>query len=139
MIGNLDWAVTDGPKDDSCCHNSRLIGAANESNPKYAVPYDFDSSGLVNAHYAAPPDALKVQNIRTRLYRGFCANNDLIPQSVALFKGKKADILALIRDDPHLSEYSRNDAIDYLEGFYKIIDDPKRLEKEITGKCRGRD
>ncbi len=35
MIGNLDWAATDGPKEDSCCHNSRLIGAGNEINPKY--------------------------------------------------------------------------------------------------------
>jgi hypothetical protein len=139
MIGNLDWAVTDGPKDDSCCHNSRLLGVANDVNPKYAVPYDFDSSGLVNAHYAAPPDGLKVKNIRTRLYRGFCAHNDLLPETVAVFKEKKTDILALIRDNPRLTEYNRDDAIDYLEDFYKIIDDPKRLDKEITGKCRGRD
>ncbi|MGA9575093.1 MAG: hypothetical protein WBS20_14235 [Lysobacterales bacterium] len=139
MIGNLDWAVTDGPKDDSCCHNSRLIGAGNDINPKYAVPYDFDSSGLVNAHYAAPPDGLRVRNIRTRLYRGFCANNDLLPETVALFKEKKADILALIQNNPHLTDSFRSDAIDYIEDFYKIIDDPKSLEKEITDKCRGRD
>ncbi len=139
MIGNLDWAVTDGPKEDSCCHNSRLLGAGNDLVPKYAVPYDFDSSGLVNAHYAAPPEGLKVRNIRTRLYRGFCAANDEIPQTVALFQQKKADILALIRDNPHLTEYMRDDAIDYIEDFYNIIDNPNRLEKEITGKCRGRD
>ncbi len=47
-------------------------------NPKYSVPYDFDSSGLVNAHYAAPPEGLRVRNIRQRLYRGFCAFKDEI-------------------------------------------------------------
>ena len=139
MIGNLDWAATSGPKDDSCCHNSRLIGAGNDINPKYTVPYDFDSSGLVNTHYAAPPEGLRVRNIRQRLYRGFCAFNDELPQTVALFREKKTDILALFQDNTHLSDYMRKDAIDYIEDFYKIIDKPKRFEKDIIGKCRGRE
>ena len=138
MIGNLDWAVTDGPKDDSCCHNARLIGTGNDAVPKFAVPYDFDASGLVNAHYAVPPDGLRVRSIRTRLYRGFCAFNDQLPQTVALFQQKKTDILALFRDNPHLTDRYRDDAIDYIEDFYEIIDDPDKLEKEITDKCRGR-
>lgn len=137
MIGNLDWAATSGPKDDKCCHNSKLIGAGNDVNPKYTVPYDFDSSGLVNAHYAAPPDGLSVRNIRQRLYRGFCVFNDEMPQTVALFKEKKTDILALFQSNKHLSDYSRERAIDYIEEFYNVIDDPNRLEKDIIGKCRG--
>ncbi len=139
MIGNLDWAATDGPKEDTCCHNSRLIGAGTEINPKYTVPYDFDSSGLVNAHYAAPPDGLKVRNIRQRLYRGFCAFNDELPETRTLFNEKKADILALFKNNPHLSERSRDDAIDYIEDFYSIINNPNRLEKDITDKCRGKE
>jgi len=137
MIGNLDWAATSGPKDDSCCHNSKLIGAGNDVNPKYSVPYDFDSSGLVNAHYAAPPKGLKVRNIRQRLYRGFCTFNDELPQTVALFKEKKSDILALFQSNTHLSDYSRERANDYIEDFYKIIDDPDSLQEDIIGKCRG--
>jgi hypothetical protein len=139
MIGNLDWAVTDGPKEDSCCHNARLIGTGNEAVPKYSVPYDFDSSGLVNTHYAAPPDGLKVRNIRQRLYRGFCVFNDELPQTVALFNEKKADILDLFQNNPHLTDNFRGDAIGYIEDFYKIINDPKRFEKDITDKCRGRE
>jgi hypothetical protein len=138
MIGNLDWAATSGPKDDSCCHNARLIGTGNDIIPKYSVPYDFDSSGLVNTHYAAPPEGLKVRNIRQRLYRGFCAFNDELPQTVALLKEKRTDILALFQDNTHLSDYMREDAIDYIEDFYKIIDNPKRYKKDIIDKCRGR-
>jgi len=139
MIGNLDWAATSGPKDDSCCHNSRLIGAGDDIDPKYAVPYDFDSSGLVNAHYAAPPEGLKVRNIRQRLYRGFCVNNDQVPQTVELFNQKKADILSLFQNNTHLNEYMRDGAIDYIEDFYKTINNPKKLDKEIIDKCRGRE
>jgi len=138
MIGNLDWAATDGPKDDSCCHNSKLIGAGDDIDPKYTIPYDFDSSGLVNAHYAAPPEGLKVRSIRQRLYRGFCVFNDELPQTVTLFKEKKTDIIALFQDNEHLSDRYIKDAIDYIEDFYEIIDNPKRLKKDIIDKCRGR-
>ncbi|MGB5485861.1 MAG: hypothetical protein WBN06_00530 [Lysobacterales bacterium] len=139
MIGNLDWAATSGPKDDSCCHNARLIGAGDDVDPKFAVPYDFDSSGLVNAHYAAPPDGLRVKNIRQRLYRGFCMNNDKLPQTIALFNEKKADILALFQNNTHLTKYMREGAIDYIEDFYEIINNPKKLNKEIIDKCRGQE
>lgn len=136
MIGNLDWAALGGPK-DSCCHNSRLIGAGNDINPKYGVPYDFDSSGLVNAHYAAPPSELRVRDIRQRLYRGFCPFNFTLPQTVDLFNEKKMEILSLFEKNTHLDDKKRAVAIDYIESFYEIINDPSRFEKLIIDKCRG--
>lgn len=137
MIGNLDWAAYSGPKEDGCCHNSKLIGAGVDINPKYGIPYDFDSSGLVNAHYAAPPEGLKVRSIRQRLYRGFCAYNDQLPQTVSLFNEKKTDILALVQNDPHLTDRNRKDVLEYLEDFYEIINDPKLFDRYIIDKCRG--
>jgi hypothetical protein len=137
MIGNLDWAATSGPKEDSCCHNSRLIGVSNEAVPRYGIPYDFDSSGLVNAHYASPPNGLKMRNIRQRLYRGFCAFNDELPQTAELFNEKKADILALFENNSYLNDRTRKDAINYIEDFYKILNNPKRFKRDITDKCRG--
>jgi len=137
MIGNLDWAATSGPKKDECCHNSRLIGASEEAIPKYGIPYDFDSSGLVNAHYAAPPDGIRVRNIRQRLYRGFCPTNESLPDSVVMFNEKKTDILALFETNGHLTDRTRKDAIGYIENFYKIINDPKDFKRQIIDKCRG--
>jgi len=138
MIGNLDWAATRGPEDDKCCHNAKIIGKSNDENPKYAIPYDFDASGLVDAHYAAPPNGLKVRSVRQRLYRGFCAHNDKLPGTVALFNDKKAGILALFEDNTHLNGRTRDNSIEYIEDFYEIINDPKRFKKQITDKCRGR-
>ncbi|MDH3902482.1 MAG: hypothetical protein OES90_04600, partial [Xanthomonadales bacterium] len=137
MIGNLDWAALSGPKKDECCHNSRLIGAGNDINPKYGIPYDFDSSGLVNAHYAAPPEGLKVRSIRQRLYRGFCTYNDQIPQTVSLFNEKKTEILALVQNDPHLTDRNSENTVEYIEDFYEIINNPKLLDRNIIDKCRG--
>ena len=138
MIGNVDWSATGGPKKDSCCHNFRLIGAGNEVKPKFGVPYDFDSNGLVNAHYSAPPEVLKLRNIRQRMYRGFCAYNDQLPQSAELLNEKKADILALFKNNSLLDDRSRKNAIAYIEDFYEILNNPKKFKKSVTDKCRGR-
>jgi hypothetical protein len=137
LIGNLDWAATGGPDKDKCCHNGKIIGKSENENPKYTIPYDFDASGLVNAHYAVPPDGLKVRNIRQRLYRGFCVHNDKLPQAVARFNEKKPDIMALFEDNTHLTKKTRNNTIDYIEDFYEVLNDPKRFKREITDKCRG--
>ncbi len=139
MIGNLDWAATGGPKEDECCHNSRLIGAGNDVAPKYGIPYDFDASGLVNAHYAVPPNSLKVRTLRQRLYRGFCVSNDQLPKSAALLNAKKPEILALFNDNRHLDGGMKKDAVRYLEGFYEILNDPQKFTKNITDKCRGKE
>ena len=137
LIGNLDWAATGGPSKDRCCHNSRLIGKGANVNPKYGIPYDFDSSGLVNAHYATPPDGLRVRNVRQRLFRGLCRHNDTLAQSAELFREKKADIIALFKNNPHLTDKTRDKSIAYIEEFYAVLNDPKRYKKELTDKCRG--
>jgi len=138
MVGNLDWAATDGPKKDLCCHNSRLIGKGADEVPKYVIPYDFDSTGLVNAHYTSPPDGLRVSNIRERMYRGYCTLTDTLPQAVERFNQQKAAIMALFESNTQLSDSNRNRAIDYLEDFYQTINDPQDFAKEITDKCRGK-
>lgn len=137
MIGNVDYATYDGPEALECCHNTKLIGTGDDEVPRYSIPYDFDSTGLVDAHYAAPPLVLKLRNIRQRLYRGFCFANDQLPQTVALFNEKKPEILGLFNNDPHLNDRSRKKAIKYIDDFYEIINDPKQFEKQIIDKCRG--
>jgi len=137
LIGNLDWAATSGPDKQRCCHNSRLIGKDEASVPKYAIPYDFDFSGLVNAPYASPPEGIRVRNVRQRLYRGFCADNDALPRAVADFNEKRQAIMALFEDNPHLSGRERGYAARFLQDFYEIVNDPARFKRQITDKCRG--
>lgn len=136
MVGNLDWSAVSGPKEE-CCHNGKLIGKSPTDVPKYAIPYDFDATGLVNAHYAAPPDGIRVSNIRQRVYRGFCTLNDTLPQAVARFNEQRTAIIALFENNTQLDNGLRSRAIDYLNDFYDTINDPKEFAEEITDKCRG--
>jgi hypothetical protein len=40
----------------------------------YAVPYDYDFSGLVNTTYAEPDPLLETENVTDRVYRGYPRN-----------------------------------------------------------------
>lgn len=137
MVGNVDFSTYQGPKGDDCCHNTKLIGTGDNLIPRYSIPYDFDATGLVEAHYAYAPTALKLRHIRQRLYRGFCFANDKLPETIALFNQKRPEILELFRNEEHLKDHTRQRAIEYIEDFYKIINNPKELQQKIIDKCRG--
>jgi hypothetical protein len=137
LIGNLDWSSTGGPDDNKCCHNSRLIGSADATGPVYAIPYDFDSSGVVDAHYAVPPEALPVRSITQRLYRGFCSHNDTVPQARDEIVALKADIIGLYENETRLANRARTKAVKFLNQFFETVTDPKDFQKKIIDKCRG--
>jgi hypothetical protein len=136
MIGNLDFASLSGPDPKKCCHNAKLIGLDPENGPIYPVPYDFDSAGLVNAHYAAPPANLPVKSVTQRLFRGFCRHNDTLPQAKQRFLDKEQATFALINDEARLSSGSQKKANKFLGKFYEIIKSDKDFNKKIIEKCR---
>lgn len=136
MIGNLDWSPTRGP-DGSCCHNVKLIGAGPESDKEYPIPYDFDVSGLVDAHYAQPPAGMPVRNVRTRLFRGYCRHNETLAAARARFLQLEDEILALMEGEPRLTERNRNFATRYLGSFFDILREDAAFEEQIVSACRG--
>jgi len=136
MIGNLDWATLRGPDPDKCCHNAKLIGQDPENGPIYPVPYDFDASGLVNAHYAAPPANLPVSKVTQRLYRGFCRFNDSLPGARQRLLDNEEAIYALVNNESRLTSNSQKKALKYLGQFFEILKSDKNYEKKVIGKCR---
>jgi hypothetical protein len=139
MISNLDWDASYGPPGENCCHNGRVIGPTKTAQAGViVVPYDFDYSGLVDAPYAAPPDQIKVKSVTTRVWRGFCRHNDEVIAEAGQYLQRKADILAELEQTPGLTAKSKSKAAKYLEGYFKIIGDPKALDNKILKKCRDR-
>lgn len=135
LIGNTDWAVLSGPKDDACCHNVRVT-AADASPGVIAVPYDLDSSGLVDASYAVPHQSLPIGNVTERLFRGFCVHNHALAAARAEFLGHRQAILALVRSEPRLSESRRSKALGYVEAFYATLESEPRFAREVNASCR---
>lgn len=136
LIGNLDWSVLGGPS-DHCCHNARLIGASPEATPVYGIPYDLDSTGLVNAHYAAPPQGLGARSIRQRVYRGFCAHNDSLRPAIDEFMALRGDIEALMNNESRLDSGNRKRALKYLDEGFETLASEKEIQDEFIDNCRG--
>lgn len=135
MIGNTDYSPVAGPKDEECCHNADLFAASD--GQVYPVPYDFDMSGMVDAPYATPNPRFKIRNVRQRLYRGHCMHNAHIADAVQTFLDKRESLYALVNDEPALSKRTSKSMLKYLDSFYDVISEPKRLDREIIRACRG--
>lgn len=127
MISNLDWAMIASLPGEECCHNTRLVGVKGATTGLIPVPYDFDSSGLVDAPYAVPPDIIKVRNVRTRRYRGFCSHNEQAQAFATDLLTRRAVLVAILDTTPQLSEKSRRRAGNYLGDFFAQIGSPAQV------------
>ncbi len=128
MVGNTDFSI--GQQ-----HNVKLMSPGPQQLI-IPVPYDFDWSGLVNAPYAKPNPILQLGSVRERLFRGFCRTEEEFEEAFQLFREKKEEILRLYRELPDLDEKEKDKGLEYLEDFFEIINNPKRIKREFIKQCR---
>ena len=131
MIGNTDWSVAGQ-------HNVKLVSMYNSDNSGLGgiVPYDFDYSGLVNAHYALPAEPLGLKSVRERRYLGACRSDDEIRERIKQFSEKKAEFYRIINEFEYLSEKDKKRMTGYLNEFYSELE-KDILIKTIRRECRG--
>lgn len=133
MIGNLDWSMRAAPKGEGCCHNTKpIMGAGGAMVP---LPYDFDYSGLVDAPYSLPPEGFSINNVRTRVYQGFCRFNMEALAAAAEFRARRPAIEAVFGQIPGMSEGTRTKALSYLGGFFDQITTDETVKDKILKKC----
>jgi hypothetical protein len=125
MIGMTDWSAV-------YLHNVEMTRRTD--GKLIPVSYDFDWSGLVNTSYAEPDESLDIRSVRQRIFQGFCREIDYGP-IFQRFLDKKEEILALWSDFELVEEDRREDAVDFLEGFFESIDEPGKQERLLRG-CR---
>lgn len=128
LIGNLDWSVPNR-------HNFKIIADAEKPVP-IAVPYDYDYTGMVNTSYAKVPAGIDVPNVRTRVFRGLCRMQGGYDDVLKYYQDLKPEIYALYQDSELLSDKSKDSAIKFIDGFYKVLDNPKQFEQKIVKACR---
>jgi hypothetical protein len=138
LLGNLDWSDFAAVPGTNCCHNVKLLGTAPDSRRELIpVPYDFDSSGFVNAPYANPPTGVPVKTVRSRYFRGLCQFNAQTTEAAHQMLQNQAAVLSAVTDTPALSEGRKKSTTEYLEAFFSDISDPARLQHQILDHCRG--
>jgi hypothetical protein len=129
MIGNTDWSVWKR-------HNIAIVQKVAQPRPLLAVPYDYDFSGAVNAPYATPPEQLKLQSVRQRVYRGFCQPDSVLSGVLARFRSAKDSMYAAVRAVPDLPERDVRNVLDYFDEFYKVLANPGAVNREFVRPCR---
>lgn len=139
LIGNNDYSVLKGPDGEFCCHNIEMYVDEKNVGKRVAIPFDFDMSGLVYADYAAPPAHLPIKTVRARYYRGLCQPSEVLDAAIAHVLSKRDEIVALFENTEELSRLSRGRTSSYLRSYFEILEDDKKFEKYVLGRCRGMD
>ncbi|MCI4670561.1 MAG: hypothetical protein MRZ79_20670 [Bacteroidia bacterium] len=128
MIGNTDWSI-------GGLHNIKLMEPVEGGIP-VAVPYDFDFSGIISTPYATPDPTLGIRTVRDRLYRGFCQSEILTNKVIDQFKISKDSMINLYLDYPYLDEKQKKNSVNYLNSFFKTIENPKVAKRIFLKGCR---
>jgi len=132
MIGNTDWSVWK-------YHNIKLMVPKNDTLAKpYAVPYDYDFCGLVDASYAVPAPELGIESVEERLYRGFSRSYNELQAVIDVFQEKKESIMYYINHFELCSTRCRKSMISYLDEFYKTVANKKNVESIFILNARAR-
>ena len=100
LIANTDFSPVAALDNRDCCHNSKLIVQRDRT---FAVPYDFDMSGLVNAGYAGPNPIVQNFNVRKRVYLGHCTEEAVMRDALEQFADVAAPNRGSTRVDSRLS------------------------------------
>ncbi len=133
LIGNTDFSPILGAAGEHCCHNYVLLSG--QDGPLFAVPYDLDMSGFVNAPHATPNPRFNIKNVRVRLYRGRCRNNEHLQQTLQAYRQRKQEIFELVSGLPQLDDSNEKKLTRYIDDFYKTIDDPRRTDSRLRDRC----
>ena len=133
MIGNTDWSAIRAVPGEDCCHNGAVLHDEDEGT--FVIPYDFDQAGVINTSYAEPNPVLRINSVLRRLYRGLCSMNGELELVVDRFNEQRA-VIEGVFDAERVRERQRNRALDYLRGFYEIINDAEQFNEDIVEACR---
>ena len=129
MIGNTDYSIYKS-------HNVFLISDPDERGQSVPVPYDFDWSGLVAAHYAVPHPLMKTESVTERVYRGLKQEPGTVARTVAMFQSRKDEILWLFEDYPWLDKKEKKFVSRYLGDFFKMLENERSVQNEFIKNAR---
>ncbi|MBT8179137.1 MAG: hypothetical protein HKP60_08470, partial [Eudoraea sp.] len=132
MIGNTDYSTKQG-------HNEKLFYL----DAKYiCLPYDFDMSGLVNASYANVSNvqnlSKSISEVTQRAYKGYQRDRALVEQVRREYLDHEGEILKKLQEMKleFESEQQYQAAEQFLAGFFNILKNDARFEKQVVKRAR---
>ena len=135
FLGNTDFSFLVGTAGEACCHNAKQL--SDGEGHYLPIPYDFDQTGLLDKPDAIPAANVGIRDVTDRRYRGLCREPRVLEETLARFRDKRAEIDALLVEETFtLPDRRRRKAAKFIEEFWEVLDDPRKIEREFVDRCR---
>ena len=79
---------------------------------------------------------LGLKSVRQRLFRGYARTEEENRACLGIFNEKKERVYQLIRTFPYLDKGEKKGMINYLDKFYRIINNPREVKFYFVERCR---
>jgi hypothetical protein len=112
FIGNGDWSLTQ-PKNLNLFEKEGKI---------FAIPYDFDFSGMVSAQYAVPNNLYGRSTVKDRVYLGKTVELSELTEIIQIFKDNREKLLEIVDKGEKLSGANKKEMKEYINSFFEDIE-----------------
>lgn len=123
MIGNHDWEL-------AASRNVTFVQLP-ESPFLVLVPYDFDYSAFVSPSYLAASKSFYQQDIDDRVLVGQFESWEALSKTAEIFHQSKDLLLTSFDDLDLLKKKHKNMMTWYLDGFFSILENEKKLARQF--------
>jgi hypothetical protein len=130
LIGNKDWFITS--------RRNVVIFRSRDTKALYAVPYDFDFAGLIDASYTKPRNVSEKYLSKRRVYKGLCYTEEEFERTFEFYNKLRPVFESIINGQELVSKITKRENIRYLEEFYNTIRDKELFQKEFLDVCETR-
>jgi hypothetical protein len=130
LIGNKDWFITS--------RRNVVIFRSRDTKALYAVPYDFDFAGLIDASYTKPRNVSDKYLSKRRVYKGLCYTEEEFGRTFEFYRKLRPVFESIINGQVLVSKITKRENIRYLEEFYNTIRDKELFQKEFLDVCETR-
>jgi hypothetical protein len=127
MIGNTDWSIV---------RERNVVLLQKTDGTQVPLPYDFDMSGLVDAHYAGPAPTLPIDEVTERYYLGFCSPGADMDPLFKHYLAKQDALLEMADTIPGLENKSRRSIRRFLNGFFEDLQSESFRAEQILNQCQ---
>ena len=131
LIGNKDWFI-------SSRKNIEIMQPEDSSMGLYAVPYDFDFSGFVNAEYTKPRGIPENLLTDRRHYRGICFTDDEFKEIFEFYRELKPAFDSIIKNQKLIPNYNKKQILKYIDSFYTLSENSDLIKQEFLAGCETR-
>jgi hypothetical protein len=128
IVGNADWYFT-------LLHNIVMMQPKDTTLAPYAVPYDFDLSGFVDADYALPKKGADKLLTKRRIYKGLCYSETEFNEVFEYYRKLRPVFESIINNMELVSKSNRKKMTNYIDYFYTVIENKKLIKQEFLDAC----